>query len=89
MFGLTIKLYHMVSNVYVGANSPTYPKGWDGADAIAEGWGKEQIDELISLALPYATKPEKQKRPEPIDLDAMELWHTSGDDGYLYPVWAI
>ncbi len=68
--------------VYVGANSPTYPKGWDGADAIAEGWGVEQIDELISLAQPYATIPEKQKMPEPINLDAMELWHTSGDDGY-------
>ena len=73
---------HTLRRVYVGANSPTYPKGWDAADAVDEGWGNEQIDELISLALPYAPLPEKQKRPEPINLDAMELWHTSGDDGY-------
>ena len=73
---------YTLRRVYVAANSPTYPKGWDGADAIAEGWGTEQIDELISLAQPYATLPEKQKRPEPINLDAMELWHTSDDEGF-------
>jgi len=73
---------YTLSNVYVGANSPTYPKGWDAADAIAEGWGNEQIDKLIALALPYAPEPEKQKRPEPINLDAMELWHTSDDESF-------
>jgi len=73
---------YTLPNVYVGANSPTYPKGWDGADAIAEGWGNEQIDKLISLALPYATLPEKQKTPEPINLDEMDLWHTPDGEGF-------
>jgi len=44
-------------NVYVGANAPTYGKGWDAADAVGEGWGVEQIEKLISLSLPYATLP--------------------------------
>ena len=48
---------YTLSNVYVGENAPTYPKGWDAADAIAEGWGNEQLDKLIALALPYVANP--------------------------------
>lgn len=29
------------------------PKGWDVADAIAEGWQRQQLEALIALALPY------------------------------------
>ncbi|PCJ91190.1 MAG: hypothetical protein COA50_16820 [Flavobacteriaceae bacterium] len=71
-----------IRNVYVGANPVTYGKGWDAADAICEGWNVTDIDRLIALATPYATLPEISRKPEPVNFDAMELWHTSGREAY-------
>jgi len=74
--------YDTLCNLYVGEKAPTYRKGWDAADAVGENWGNEKIEKLIALALPYAPLSENQKKPEPINLDAMELWRTSDDEGF-------
>lgn len=43
----------MLRNVYVGGDSPyTLRNGWDAADAISGGWGKAEIDKLLSFAIP-------------------------------------
>ena len=43
-----------------GGASYTIRKGWDVADAIAEGWSPIRIRSLLSLAVPFAENSEKR-----------------------------
>ncbi|PQO21993.1 ATP-binding protein [Rhodobacteraceae bacterium WD3A24] len=65
-----------------------YPKGWDAADAVAEGWGVREINTLIELAQPYPSDPPPapdgaaaEEDTTPL-LDALELWHTPDKTAY-------
>ena len=59
-----------------------YNKGWDAADAVADGWTFEQIKHLASLAtpLPYPNPDIGNAKPEAADplslFDEVEFWHT-------------
>ena len=56
----------------------TYQKGWDAADAVAEGWGVTEINTLLSQAVPLdmpATSTADRDVAIPF-LENMELWHT-------------
>lgn len=54
-----------------------YDKGWDAADAVAEGWGTAEIDRLLALAAEPANDPQlpAPATAEPLFAD-MRLWHT-------------
>ncbi|NOX40148.1 MAG: hypothetical protein GXP05_06445, partial [Alphaproteobacteria bacterium] len=69
-------------SIYRPNNSATLCKGWDAADAIAEGWTKAHIDKLISLAKPYSDQLGKQKRQKSNGLDIVELWHAPNDEAF-------
>jgi putative DNA primase/helicase len=66
----------------------TYCKGWDAADAVAGGWGKTQIDQLISNAAPQETantntEPSSATTP-PSSGGSMdiEVWTTPDNEPY-------
>lgn len=60
----------------------TLPKGWDAADAIAEGWTKADIADLIATSLPAPAPDEIAAPKEAASLDGMELWHTPQQEAY-------
>jgi hypothetical protein len=78
-----IALYK-VMNHREGTPPLTYGKGWDAADAIAQGWGVKEINRLIDLASPPAVEAPETNNGEdaPQLFDDMELWHTP--DGRPY-----
>jgi hypothetical protein len=63
-------------------DSPMYGKGWDAADAVAEGWDNALIDRLLSYAEPLDaanadTAPVSQNdKPAPPNLADVEVWKT-------------
>jgi putative DNA primase/helicase len=63
-------------------DSPMYGKGWDAADAVAEGWDTALIDRLLSYAEPLDaanadTAPVSQNdKPAPPNLADVEVWKT-------------
>jgi hypothetical protein len=63
-------------------DSPMYGKGWDAADAVAEGWDNALIDRLLSYAEPLDaanadTPPVSQNdKPAPPGLADVEVWKT-------------
>ncbi|WBL34036.1 hypothetical protein O5O51_04865 [Sinirhodobacter sp. HNIBRBA609] len=71
---------------YPGGDGPdaslAYPKGWDAADAVAEGWTVGQIKKLAQLATPlaYAKASGEPQAAEPPPSDSLfediEFWHT-------------
>jgi len=70
-------------------NPVTYTKGWDVADAIASGWGNDEIDKLFTFAVPHDAANDTAK-PTPVPRkDAqkstpvnLELWKTPEGDTY-------
>lgn len=62
----------------------SYNKGWDAADAVAEGWTAEHIKKLAQLATPLANPMakagEERRAAEPPLNDSLfeevEFWHT-------------
>ena len=69
-------------------NPPTYCKGWDAADAVASGWSKAQIDDLLSYAEPLApananVEPSAPSNaaPSPVPTD-IEVWKTPDGEPY-------
>ncbi|MEQ3747750.1 MAG: hypothetical protein ABNH26_00050 [Celeribacter sp.] len=68
------------------ANAPTYCKGWDAADAIADGWDKTKIDRLLSYAVPPegANTNAEPVRPRGTASDPMdiEVWKTPDGEPY-------
>ena len=53
-----------------------YPKGWDAADAITEGWTREELDKLLALAVPYSEPDRPNQEPAAGGLGELELWRT-------------
>ncbi|MCU9850556.1 hypothetical protein OEZ60_21510 [Defluviimonas sp. WL0024] len=57
-----------------------YGKGWDAADAVAEGWTVREINRLIDVAAPLAypkAKAADADASEPASLfEEIEFWHT-------------
>lgn len=76
------------SEVERDGNPPTYCKGWDAADAVSSGWGKAQIDNLLSYAklLEPAntnTKPVSPDTAAPSgDTTDIEVWKTPDGEPY-------
>lgn len=64
------------------SGSLTYPRGWDAADAVAEGWTPKEIDQLLALAEPYVEPEAPDSEAEAGDLGIVELWHAP--DGAPY-----
>lgn len=62
----------------------TLCKGWDAADAILEGWGRKEIEKLLSLAVPYVARPAQKngKVTAAPDLGIVELWHCENQEPY-------
>ena len=70
-----------VRDIEGAADTPdglTYGKGWDAADAVAQGWGIKEINTLLSLATPLHKASTDAPRDEdsPPLFDGIELWHT-------------
>ena len=65
------------------AEHPSYSlrKGWDAADAVAEGWDRKAIDKLIAQAVPYGNKQDTEK-PD-ANLGIVDLWHTPNQEPYV------
>jgi putative DNA primase/helicase len=72
-----------------GNSLSDYPKGWDVADAIAEGWSDDEIRQLLRLAEAFPPEPPlpepprqgtpRQGIPEPgqvADFPELEVWRT-------------
>jgi hypothetical protein len=75
---------YKVMNHREGTPPLTYDKGWDAADAITQGWGPKEINQLISLATSAtgeAPGTDSNEDAPPL-FDDMELWHTP--DGRPY-----
>jgi hypothetical protein len=56
-----------------------YPKGWDAADAIAEGWSDDEIRQLLKLAEPFPLEPPRPSAPsfgQVADFPELEVWRT-------------
>jgi putative DNA primase/helicase len=71
-------------------NPPMYCKGWDAADAIAEGWGNTLIDRLLSYGAPLdaananaaPTDANNTASPAASDLADIEVWKTPDGEPY-------
>lgn len=57
-------------------NSPKSSKikGWDAADAIAEGWGRAELDKLFLPKTPDVNSPTSS--------DNLDLWHTPDKEAF-------
>ena len=59
--------------------APMYTKGWDAADAVAEGWGKAQIDQLLSYAQPTAPANDNAA---PTPVHDITVWTSTDGEPY-------
>jgi 5S rRNA maturation endonuclease (ribonuclease M5) len=60
----------------------TLSKGWDAADAVAEGWTHKDVENLLKSAekQPFEKLPETTQNH--VSLDNMELWHTPEKEAF-------
>ena len=80
---------NLLSNIYLskgGQNrrqSPKYIKGWDAADAVADGWGNSEVDALLSHAITYnAANDNAEPKPVKPTPKSLELWKTPEGETY-------
>lgn len=60
----------------------SFTKGWDAADAVTQGWSKNDVKKLLNLAV--ECKPDITKgNVNPSDvMESIELWHTPEKDAF-------
>ena len=80
---------NLLCNIYLSKErpnhrrSPKYVKGWDAADAVAEGWGKSEIDALLSHAITFnAANDNAEPKPVKPAPKSLELWKTPEGETY-------
>ncbi len=72
----------MSGNARESHDMPTLSKGWDAADAVAEGWTRDAVESLVQSALVQPDNGTESSEAHGHLKDRMELWHTPENSAF-------
>ena len=59
-----------------------FAKGWDAADAVAQGWTRKDVEKLLGLAVEYPANTPKMDESSLDVMESIQLWHTPEKEAF-------